>query len=259
MKYKNIAITSSKEDLALERKAALIKKYNFLDANKDLGKADLLLVLGGDGTMLHFLHKYENIEIPFYGINCGTVGFLMNNPDDKKLIAAINKAEKSTLNPLKMTAISIDGKTHKHIAINDVSLLRQLSQTARIKITVDDEERIECLTADGVLIATAAGSTAYNMSLRGPIIPFGTKILALTPISPFRPRNWPGAILSSNAKIEFEILDSKTRPVSATADYIEVRNVKKVIVQEDVKKTFTILFDPHHSLQERITQEQFVY
>src|SRR3989338_2516602 len=163
-KYRNIAIISSPEKTALKKKSYLIKKYNFLDGNKDIKKANLLLVLGGDGTMLDVLHKYENTKIPFYGINCGTVGFLMNNPDDKKLLKAINNAKESTLHPLKMTAISADNKKHNHLAINDISLLRQLSQAAKIKVKVNDEERIECLTADGILIATAAGSTAYNMS-----------------------------------------------------------------------------------------------
>ena len=157
-----------------------------------------------------------------------------------------------------MEAITEDNKKHTHIAINEVSLLRQLSQTAKINVRINGHERLANLSADGILVATPAGSTAYNLSLRGPIIPFGAKMLALTPISPFRPRNWHGAILPAESIVEFNVIDHKIRPVSATADYTEVRNVKKVTVREDSSLKFTLLFDPSHSLEERIIREQFV-
>ncbi len=258
-KYKNIAVISALNNkTALAKKLSLIKKYKFVDLDKnDTKNIDLIIVLGGDGMMLHLLHKYEKNPIPLYGINCGTVGFLMNNPDENNLLKIIEETQKSIIHPLRMTAISSDNKKHTHIAINEVSLLRQLSQAAKIDIKINDKTRLSSLACDGILVATSAGSTAYNMSLRGPILPLGSKMLALTPISPFRPRNWHGAILPANAKIEFEILDYKTRPVSATADFIEVRNVKKVSVEEEISTKFTLLFDSNHSLEERIIKEQF--
>ncbi len=246
---------------AEEKKNLLIKKYGFLDLEKNLNKVDgvdLVVALGGDGTMLHLLHQFEKNPMPFYGINCGTVGFLMNVYNEENLLASIKNAQASTLRPLRMEAVTEDDKKHNHIAINEVSLLRQLSQAARISVRVNGHERLSNLAADGILVATPAGSTAYNLSLRGPIIPFGAKMLALTPISPFRPRNWHGAILPAESVVEFNVADYKTRPVSATADYNEVRNVKRVTVREDSALEFTLLFDPHHSLEERIIREQFV-
>lgn len=254
-------IAASNNKNAAEKKNLLIKKYNFLDLEKNPNKTDgidLVVALGGDGTMLHLLHRFEKNPLPFYGINCGTVGFLMNIFNEENLLQSIKNAQASILHPLRMDVIDEDNKKHSHIAINEVSLLRQLSQAAKINIRVNGHERLNHLSADGILVATPAGSTAYNLSLRGPIIPFGAKMLALTPISPFRPRNWHGAILPSDSVVEFNIVDYKMRPVSATADYTEVRNVKKVIVREDSSLKFTLLFDPNHSLEERIIREQFV-
>ncbi len=261
--FKNIAIISaSNNQKAATQKQQLIEKYSLLDfgeidrMKKD--SCDLLIVLGGDGSLLHLLHKIENLNTPIYGINCGTVGFLMNNfIDDSHLISLIDNAKETILHPLQMTAIDQDGATHKHFAINEVSLLRQLSLAAKIKVTVNNKTRIESLICDGILSATPAGSTAYNLSLHGPIIPLGSKMLALTPISPFRPRNWNGALLPANSQIRFEILDGDQRPVSATADFIEVRNIKEVSIFEDTSISFKILFDNDHSLEEKIIKEQF--
>ncbi len=257
--YKKIAVIAAKSNKnAQEKKDLLIKKYGFIDLeNSSDNGVDLAIVLGGDGTMLHLLHKFEKNPIPLYGINCGTVGFLMNGGSDNNLCDILDNAQESLIHPLRMDAVSQDNQHHSFIAINEISLLRQLSQAAKIIIKINDRERLNHLTADGILVATPAGSTAYNLSLRGPIIPFGANLLALTPISPFRPRNWHGAILPSNSKIEFEILESQKRPVSATADYTEVRNVKSVSIKEESSVKFRLLFDPNHSLEERIIREQF--
>jgi NAD+ kinase len=207
--------------------------------------------------MLHLLHEYEKNPLPIYGINCGTVGFLMNSFSEKDFFDVLAKAEESRLYPLRMEAMDNAEKKYSAIAINEIALSRQSSQAAKIKIEVNGEEKMECLTADGVMVATAAGSTAYNLSAGGPIIPFGSEILALTPISPFRPRSWKGALLPVKSKIKFSVIDSETRPVSVTADSKEVRNIKEVSIFEDRSTAFTILFDPNHSLESRIIREQF--
>jgi NAD+ kinase len=263
MQYKKIGIISSDSKQAIARKKQLIKKYNLIDLplNKSakLLEMNLIIALGGDGLMLHLLHLIEENAMPVYGINFGTIGFLMNSDcGDNNLFDIISKAEASVLKPLKMIATDVQNKKHQLLAINEVALIRQKNQAAKIKITVNNKTRIETLAADGVLVATSAGSTAYNLSARGPIIPFASDIVALTPISPFRPRNWRGALLPANSKIKFTILDPDTRPVSATADYSEVRNIKEVEIVEDKKHQFTILFDANHSLEERIIREQFL-
>lgn len=262
MKYKSIAIIAAKNNSeAVEKKNSLIKKFGFKDLTIDHKKTDgidLVIAVGGDGLMLHLLHEYEKNPLPIYGINCGTVGFLMNTFSEEKLLENLASAQVSTLHPLRMEVVDQDEKKHSHLAINEVSLLRQTSQIAKIKIEVNGKERVACLMADGVLVSTSAGSTAYNLSVGGPIIPFSAEILALTPISPFRPRNWHGALLPANSKIKFEILESETRPTSATADSIEVRNVREVVISEDRSITFKILFDSNHSLEERIIREQFI-
>ncbi|NBX52197.1 MAG: NAD kinase [Proteobacteria bacterium] len=259
--FKNIGIIGAKNnDLALKQKDLLVQKYNFQDltlSHQNIGDCDLIIAVGGDGLMLHLLHDFENNPLPIYGINCGTVGFLMNSYNDGDLIKAINSAHISKINPLKMVATDIDNIKHDHVAINEVALLRQTNQASKIQIEINSKERLSCLTADGILVSTSAGSTAYNLSAGGPIIPFGAKILALTPISPFRPRKWNGALLPSQTKIKFKVLDYDNRPVSATADSREVRNVVEVEIFEDLSKEFKILFDPNHSLEERIIREQF--
>ena len=262
-KFKEIAIISDlNNDFAVLQKQNLIAKYNFIDFDSidesQISQIDLLVALGGDGKMLHLLHKIDNFDIPIYGINCGTVGFLMNSFNkDADLISLINNAKQATLHPLQMTAVDQNDAIHKHFAINEVSLLRQLSLAAKIRVSINGKTRIESLICDGILASTPAGSTAYNLSLHGSIIPLGSQMLAMTPISPFRPRNWSGALLPSNSVIEFEVLENMQRPVSATADFIEVRNVKKVSIVEDQSISFKILFDPDHSLDEKIIREQF--
>ncbi len=261
MKYKNIAIIAANKNKKAELiKKNLIKKYNFKDLSKNhlnIKNIDLVLALGGDGLMLHLLHKYEQENLPVYGINCGTIGFLMNTYDQEKILEKIQNSKEAIIHPLRMQVIDANDILHENIAINEVSLIRQTSQTAKINIKINGKTRLKNLAADGILVATSAGSTAYNLSLRGPIIPLNANILALTPISPFRPRNWRGALLPSDSKIEFEIIDCLLRPVSATADYNEVRNVKKVLVKEDLNIKFRILFDSKRSLEERISKEQF--
>ncbi len=261
MKYQNIAIIAAKNNPeAIAKKDLLVKQYGLIDItlnHKNITNIDLVVAVGGDGLMLHLLHEYENKPLPIYGINCGTVGFLMNSFSETELLKNIEKARESTVHPLRMVAIDANNQQHTLIAINEVSLLRQSSQAAKIKVEVNQQERISQLMADGILVATSAGSTAYNLSAGGPIIPFGAEILALTPISPFRPRKWNGAILPANSKIRFEVIDFESRPVAATADSIEVKNVKEVLVLEDRSSSFKILFDPNHSLEERIIKEQF--
>jgi len=259
--FKNICIIAAKNnDLAYQKKDLLIKKYGFQDLthnHENIDDFDLIIAVGGDGLMLHLLHEIKNFSTPIYGINSGTVGFLMNSFCENDFIETINKAEISALNPLKMIATDINNIKHSYNAINEVALLRQANQASKIQIEINGKERLSTLMADGILVSTSAGSTAYNLSAGGPIIPFGAKILALTPISPFRPRKWNGALLPSNSKVKFSILDFYNRPVSATADSREVRDVVEVEIFEDLSIEFKILFDSNHSLEERIILEQF--
>jgi len=221
-------------------------------------EADIIVALGGDGFMLETLHEHLERGIPIYGMNRGTVGFLMNEYDENGLIERVSKARKATLHPLRMTARTMDGEVHNALAINEVSLLRESRQAAKLKIKIDDVERMPELVCDGIIVATPAGSTAYNLSAHGPIVPIRAALLAITPISAFRPRRWRGALLPNTAKISFEIVDPAKRPVSATADYTEVRDVVEVSVYEDTAVDLHLLFDPEHSLEERIVKEQFI-
>ena len=207
--------------------------------------------------MLETLHKYYELGKPFYGMNRGSVGFLLNPFKTEELEDRLNNAQSVALHPLKMKAKTVDDEEIEAVAFNEVSLLRQLHFTAKIKILIDGIERMEELVCDGVMVATPAGSTAYNLSVHGPIIPLAADILALTPISAFRPRHWRGALLPKNTKVRFEISDPVNRPVSATADYTEARNVKQVDVWESRDIDVTMLFDPDHNLEERILKEQF--
>lgn len=219
--------------------------------------ADVIVALGGDGMMLHTIHDHMDLNMPIYGMNRGSVGFLMNAYEEDNLLERLDRAETIKLHPLKMNAVDLDGTKHTKIAVNEVSLLRETRQAAKISIFVDDVQRMDEMICDGVLVATTAGSTAYNLSASGPIIPLGNNLLALTPISAFRPRTWRGALLPAHACIRFEIMDADDRLVSATADFYEVRNVKSVVVSEDRSQTATLLFDPEHNLEERILKEQF--
>ncbi len=258
---KRIAVIAAKNNSrALEKKNLLVEKYGLTDLttkHQDVAGIDVVVAIGGDGLMLHLLHEYEKSQTSVYGVNCGTVGFLMNSFREENFLENLEKAKESRLFPLRMNVTDVDGKLHSHVAINEIALLRQSSQAAKIRVAVNGYERISSLAADGILVATAAGSTAYNLSAGGPIIPFGSKILALTPISPFRPRNWNGALLPADSKIKLEVLKSNSRPVSATADFNSVQNVKEVEIFEDRSLYFKILFDPNHSLEERIIREQF--
>ena len=219
--------------------------------------ADVIVALGGDGTMLETLRDRMNDPRPVYGMNRGTVGFMMNDYKDEDLYSRLDTAERQIIFPLKMTATTNSGETHVYRAINEVSLLRQSSQSARLKITIDEHVRMESLVCDGILVATPAGSTAYNLSAHGPILPIGANLLALTPISPFRPRRWRGALLKHDAIVNIDVNISELRPVSASADTKEVRNVKSVLIQQDRSRPLTMLFDPGRALEERILQEQF--
>ena len=217
----------------------------------------MIIALGGDGFMLHCYHEYLNNNIPVYGMNRGTVGFLMNEYHDQNLLNRLNSAVPSELHPLRMTATTVDGEEHSALAFNEVALVRYSQQAANIRIIIDENERIEKLIADGIMVATPAGSTAYNLSVHGPVIPIGSNVLALTPISPFRPRRWRGALLPRTASIEFEIIDPEKRPVGASADSTEIKDVATVRVKEELSKFVTVLFDAGHSLEERIINEQF--
>lgn len=237
------------------------KVYDELDREykliKDPKNADVIVVLGGDGFMLHCLHEYMQYDIPFYGINCGTVGFLMNEYQGNDLSHKVQNSKTEVINPLCMVAKTKDGSEHYALAVNEVSLLRSSRQAANLRINIDGTARIKELICDGVLVATPAGSTAYNLSVHGPIVPLGAGILALTPISPFRPRRWKGALLSHKAIVDIDILDFEKRPVNAVADFTEVKDVVSVQIKEKGEKSIKLLFDPGHSLEDRIISEQF--
>lgn len=235
--------------------AAVAMKKRF--GQSELQDAEVIVALGGDGFMLRTLHRVIDSDIPVFGMKIGNVGFLMNRYSEEDLIDRLDLAREVSLNPLCMDVQTESGSEMTAIAINEISLLRQTNQAAHIRILVNDIVKIEQLVCDGVLLATAAGSTAYNFSVRGPILPLGTDALALTPISPFRPRRWNGAILPGSARVTFEILDNYKRAVSATADAHEVRNVVRVNAYEDRDTELKLLFDPAHSLEERILNEQF--
>ncbi len=249
-------ITKKAQDTMRE----LISRYNVIDlmANKR-SNVDVIVVLGGDGFMLQMLHKFIERKTPIYGINCGTVGFLMNNYNINELPDRINGASETRLHPLSMYTRCVNGKESETLAINEVSLFREGRQAAKIRVTIDHVVRLQELIGDGILVATPAGSTAYNFSAGGPIIPLGGNVIALTPLAPFRPRRWKGALLNHNACVNFEILESDKRPVSAVADFTEIRDVISVAISEQRKISIPLLFDLEHNLEERITKEQFIY
>ncbi len=255
MKYSRIAFLASESPDAREALARLSKRYG----NAEADDADVVVALGGDGHMLQILHRFVSTGIPIYGMNRGTVGFLMNDYSEASLMERLSAAELTTIRPLRMIATDEHGKPHKGIAFNEVSLLRQRSQAAKLQISIDHKVRLEELICDGLLLATPAGSTAYNLSAHGPILPVNSPLLALTPISAFRPRRWRGAVLPHNAKVTINVLECEKRPVAAVADHVEVRHVKTVEIAEDKKRSVKILFDPGHSLAERVLNEQFKF
>jgi len=219
--------------------------------------ADVLVALGGDGFMLHTLHRHGALGVPVYGMKLGTVGFLMNQCRVDGLLDRLAQAQPTVLRPLQMRAVTEGGATVESLAYNEVSLLRQTRQAAHLRIDVNEQQKLAELVCDGLLVATPAGSTAYNYSAQGPILPLGTDVVALTPIAAFRPRRWRGAILRSDAEVRLHVLDPLKRPVSATADSHEVRNVLEVTIRQSEDRTVTLWFDPEHDLADRILNEQF--
>lgn len=249
-----IAFAASNAPTAQSAKAALSRKYG---DHAERG-ADVIVALGGDGFMLATLHRTQNLDVPVYGMNRGTVGFLMNAYSEHDLEARLSAAEEETINPLSMRATCTDGSVHEALAINEVSLLRAGPQAARLRISVDGRLRMAELVCDGALVATPAGSTAYNYSAHGPILPIGSDVLAITAVAAFRPRRWRGALLPNTARVTFEVLDTEKRPVMAEADSRAVQDVAVVDIRSEPSIAHRVLFDPGHGLEERLIQEQFV-
>ncbi len=250
-----IAFVSGKSPTAQGAYKTLIRRYPHVTPEE----ADVIVALGGDGFMLRALHRYLKLKKPVYGMNRGSVGFLMNafNPND--LYERLARAESIDLHPLKMEAKTRRGQTHHALAFNEVSLFRATGQAAHIRLSIDGVVRLDEMVCDGVLVSTPAGSTAYNMSAYGPILPLGSGVLALTAISAYRPRRWRGAILPRQASVEMEVLTPHKRPVGASADSTEIRDVVNVKVYEDRTLCCTLLYDPEHNLEERILREQFAH
>ncbi|MBR0778595.1 NAD kinase [Bradyrhizobium diazoefficiens] len=254
-RYNRIAFVASPSSEAQAAFRQLTDAYG----NCDPKEADVVVALGGDGLMLQTLHQNMHSGKPIYGMHRGTVGFLMNEYSTVDLHARLDAAHESEINPLLMRATDVNDRVHLHHAINEVALFRQTYQAARLRILIDERERMPELIADGIMVATPAGSTAYNLSAQGPILPINAALLALTPISAFRPRRWRGALLPNTAYVVIEVLEGDKRPVAAVADHDEVRDVRRVEVLSDKTISMRMLFDPGHSLEERILREQFGY
>jgi NAD+ kinase len=254
-KFERLAFVASDTPEAREAEARLVARYGSAPESN----ADAVIALGGDGLMLQTLHRHISAPVPIYGMNRGSVGFLMNEFREDGLLERLAKAEVNRIHPLAMTARDSEGREHKGLAINEVSLFRQTHQAAKLRISIDGTNRIDELVCDGVLVATPAGSTAYNLSAYGPILPINAQLLALTPISPFRPRRWRGALIPNRAKILVEALEPAKRPVSAVADHAETRGVVRVAIEEARHIDLYMMFDEGHSLDERIISEQFRY
>ena len=248
-----IAFVAAPTPIATEARAELVARYG----ECPLPQAVVVVALGGDGFMLETIHQVVALNVPVYGMNRGSVGFLMNNYSEDDLPGRLSRAQAAELHPLRMHAVTATGAVEEALAFNEVSLLRQLRQASKIRISVDGRVRLEELSCDGVLISTPAGSSAYNLSAHGPIIPLSANLLPLTPISAFRPRRWRGALLPSTADVLFEVLETDKRPTAAVADFTEVRDVISVAVSEDRSVSVTVLFDPDRGLSERIIAEQF--
>jgi len=252
-RYKRIAFVASAVPEAQNARRRLARRYG--DARPET--ADVIVALGGDGLMLTTLQRFMNSGKPIYGMHRGTVGFLMNEFSESRLNERLAAAHVTVIHPLLMRARDAAGRVHRHHAINEVSVFRQTYQAARLRVSVDGKERLAQLVADGILLSTPAGSTAYNFSVQGPIIPIDAPLLALTPISPFRPRRFRGALLPDRARVTIEVLEAEKRPVAAVADHNEVRSVRAVEISMDHSIAMDLLFDPGHSLDERIISEQF--
>ena len=244
---------SSNNPEAKEAEKKLINKHG----QNSVDEADYIIPIGGDGLLLRSLHSFNELNKPFFGINFGSIGFLMNNISDEDLKDMINNAKKSIFKPLKMSALSNNNEKFEAYAYNEVSLMRQTHLASKIKIKINNQVKMEELICDGVLLSTSAGSTAYNLSAHGSILPLDSNILALTPISAFRPRRWKGALLSEINKIEFEVLESNDRSSSVTADNVEFRNINKVNISSSDENKCTVLFDSKHSIEDKILNEQF--
>lgn len=254
MTGKKISFVASRSDDAKGAFDLLTNAYG----NAPMDEADVIVALGGDGLMLQTLHETEHLETPVYGMNRGSVGFLMNAFSDEDLFTRLDAAEEAVIHPLKMTAQCVDGTSVQSLAINEVSLIRHGPQAAKLRISVDGRERLSELVCDGALLSTPAGSTAYNYSAHGPILPIGAEILALTAMAAFRPRRWRGALLPMSAHVKFDVLEHEKRPVNAVADGKEALNVLSVEIVNDPSVSHRILFDPGHGLEERLIREQFV-
>ncbi|HET8941132.1 MAG TPA: NAD kinase [Rudaea sp.] len=250
-----IAFVAGKSDQAQAALVQMHERYGDIP----IEQAQVIVALGGDGFMLRTLHRYLALGKPVFGMKLGTVGFLMNQYQPEHLEQRLAAAQPTSLKPLLMETLSESGTTSTSLAFNEVSLLRQTKQAAHIQVSLNGAVKIEELMCDGVLVCTSAGSTAYNLSAHGPILPLGVDVLAMTPISPFRPRRWRGAILHAGTKVHFEVLDPYKRPVSATADSNEIRDVIEVTISESREQTVTLLFDPEHNLEDRILNEQFAF
>ena len=249
-----IAFVAAASENAREAYERLAGRYDSAPPDQ----ADIVVALGGDGHMLETLHAYRDRDVPIYGMNRGTVGFLLNEYREAGLLERVADAGSVRIRPLEIATEAVGGDSVSTLAINEVSLLRQTRQAAKIRILIDGKVRLPELICDGVLVATPAGSTAYNLSAHGPIIPLDAKLLALTPISAFRPRRWRGALLPDKATITLEVLEPRKRPVSAVGDYTEVRDVQRVLVRTSPDKSFRLLFDSEHNLEDRILNEQFI-
>ncbi len=253
MRIERIAFRAAPTQLAGESLMRLVARHG----DHAIADAQVVVSLGGDGFMLETLHEMLGRNVPVYGMNCGSVGFLMNAFNEEDLPGRLSRSQAANLTPLRMHAVTNTGRVEEALAFNEVSLLRQLRQAAKIRITIDGRVRLAELSCDGVLVSTPAGSTAYNLSAHGPIVPLSANLLPLTPISAFRPRRWRGALLPSTADVRFEVLEPAKRPVAAVADFTEVRDVISVAVSEDRSVQATVLFDPDQGLSERIIAEQF--
>ena len=245
--------SASSHDGAIERRARLVERYG----QHEIADADCIVALGGDGHMLHVLHETVAHDKPVFGLNCGRLGFLMNHYASEELIERIRDAETAPIHPLRMHAETTDGTQHSALAINEVSLIRQTHNAAHIRVEVDGKHQVDELVCDGILLATPVGSTAYNLSAYGPVVPLGAGLMALTPISPFRPRRWRGALLNESAQVNLKVLEPQFRPVAASADSAEHRHIKTISIAQAQDITLRLLYDQGYSLADRAIAEQF--